>query len=366
MRTMLTLILALAGLALPADAQLIEQDKPRPPDAQQQKKPKPPRKVQPLTADQQKEAKHQLLLLASTSFGKRERATRRLIDFGPAVGPIVAAALKKSTDVEAKWRMRKVLKTLKLAHLDAATLRESLKDKLAPLGDKLLVTWFSPSHRDKPSVDPRTGAKLFGELMKYGKHAVPILLLEMKTDNARKRANLAYLLGELKNPAACPQLILALDDSDTDVKKLAAWALGRLRHASAIKPLIQLASKTTDKNVQKAAMLSFLPLRNRASIAPLIALLSKGGELGWHANWVLEKLTGHRTTYNAFRPERRDKGGLAWKTWHQKHGKTFKFAYSQPRNRNSLGPIQVREATTVKVIRLQPAKRPVKQKRKKK
>ncbi len=331
MRTALILLLV-SGLATPAWAQ--DKDTPQGP--------------QPLSKEKRDEAALRLHQLSSSRWSVRERATKRLIAMGRKVGPMVAAALKKSRDSESQWRMRKVLSGIGQGHLDERTFTRNLRKKIAPLASRTYVRW-SIRYQEEPRMNgmPPT---LLNELRALGSSAVPILAKELQQDNENTRINVAYLLGDLVPPGskesiaqAGPVLIAALNDRNIEVRKMAAWSLGRMRNESAVKPLIKLATTTPDKNVRKAMIFSLLPMRSRTSIQPLIELLSKGGELGWDANWVLEKLTGRRNGYNIFRKDRLEQAVKAWQDWYDTHGKTFKFAYS--------GPQQNHRAKSVHILR---------------
>jgi hypothetical protein len=64
-------------------------------------------------------------------------------------------------------------------------------------------------------------------LIKIGPDTVPALVVALTTKDAARRANVAYVLGQLGEPAqeALPALAKALKDDDAEVRRRAAYAL---------------------------------------------------------------------------------------------------------------------------------------------
>ncbi len=63
--------------------------------------------------------------------------------------------------------------------------------------------------------------------------------------------NVAVALGNLKNPAAVPALIRALQDHEPLVRRHAAWALGEIGSLEAIQGLNERLAKETDREVRE-------------------------------------------------------------------------------------------------------------------
>lgn len=361
MRTWLRLLLVATALAAPASSQVPggDRERPAPPDKGQKADPRP--EARPLGAEEKTEVALRIQQLSSPRWGVREKATQRLIDLGRAhreVGPLVALALKESKEAETRWRLRKVLKETGQAALDMEALQESLAEKLGPLGNALYVQW-SPRYQDAPEISNHEAAPLFELVKGVGRPAVSVLAQKAKSGNDKLRANIAYLLGQLGSPEAAPALLALLKDANEDVRKLAAWSLGTLRESAAIPPLLELAAKDESRDVRAAAVLSLVPMRRREAVKALIDLLPKGGEAGWLANWVLEKLTGQRTGYNPFREDRRTAGHAAWQAWYARHGQTFEPpppAGPGPRQKNRLSEAPVPEVKEVLVTEEQKAR----------
>ncbi|MDQ7816625.1 MAG: HEAT repeat domain-containing protein [Melioribacteraceae bacterium] len=97
-------------------------------------------------------------------------------------------------------------------------------------------------------------------VVRLGAQHIPILLQALAKETcpvknplgikisstASLRAGAAYCLGKLNVQSAVPQLILALDDNETDVRMIASQALGEIGDKSAL-PRIKEISET-DKN----------------------------------------------------------------------------------------------------------------------
>ena len=68
---------------------------------------------------------------------------------------------------------------------------------------------------------------------------VPMLVETLTKDgSAPVRAEVARLLGDLRDPAAVDPLVLTLKDADSDVRYQAAKALGEIRDRRAVDPLL--------------------------------------------------------------------------------------------------------------------------------
>ena len=74
-------------------------------------------------------------------------------------------------------------------------------------------------------------------------------------DSAGKdRAARIYMLGETGSPEGVPELIAALEDSDGNVRRLAASALGKLRAVEAVEPLLALIQREQGSQARQYAI----------------------------------------------------------------------------------------------------------------
>ena len=71
---------------------------------------------------------------------------------------------------------------------------------------------------------------------------------------ATKRTERVYQLGESRSPEAVPELAAALRDSNGNVRRLAASALGKIAVAQAVEPLIELLSREDKPQVRQYAI----------------------------------------------------------------------------------------------------------------
>jgi len=102
------------------------------------------------------------------------------------------------------------------------------------------------------------------------------LVLDLQSPIALVRGDAAIKLGESGNPEAAPALIDALFDSDADVAREAAAALGVLRQSSAVEPLIRVLSNREGYFhgvVRAAAASSLARLGDSRAVEPLLAAI---------------------------------------------------------------------------------------------
>jgi ATP-dependent DNA helicase RecQ len=74
------------------------------------------------------------------------------------------------------------------------------------------------------------------------------------TRSGAQRAHRAHALGESGLPEHVPELVNALNDPDGNVRRLAASALGKLRAAAAVEPLLTLLDKEPGPQVRQYAI----------------------------------------------------------------------------------------------------------------
>jgi HEAT repeat protein len=126
-------------------------------------------------------------------------------------------------------------------------------------------------------VDLRLGARLAGAV-KYGFQEKTVGLL-MREIEERKIPKLyaIELLGESRSDKAIEPLILALKDSDSNVRKNAVEALGKIGSDKAIEPLI-LALKDSDYHVRRNVVEALGKIGSDKAIEPLILALKDSND----------------------------------------------------------------------------------------
>jgi len=125
-------------------------------------------------------------------------------------------------------------------------------------------------------VDLKLGARLSGAV-KYGFQEMTVELLIREIEERKvARVSAIKLLGEIVSDKAVAPLILALKDSDDEVRSAAAEALGKIGSDKAVAPLI-LALKDSDDEVRSAAAEALGKIGSDKAVAPLILALKDSG-----------------------------------------------------------------------------------------
>lgn len=108
-------------------------------------------------------------------------------------------------------------------------------------------------------------------LVKMGSPAVDALIAAMKDPDPDVRWNAANALGDIKDARAVEPLIAALQVKD--LQWHAAYSLGKIKDPRAVEPLIA-ALKNNDPEFREQAAHSLGQLKDQRAIAPLIAVLN--------------------------------------------------------------------------------------------
>jgi len=74
----------------------------------------------------------------------------------------------------------------------------------------------------------------------------------LNDEDSDVRRSAAYALGKIRNEAAVEALLQALNDEDSDVRRSTAYALGKIRNEAAVEALLQ-ALNDEDSNVRRSA-----------------------------------------------------------------------------------------------------------------
>jgi len=201
-----------------------------------------------------------------------------------AIEPLIVALKDKNVYVHesvaralGKMRDRRAIKPLVSASGSVALGASEIEPLIAALGykdsDAQYMAIQSLREVGAPAVKPliealgdqkvRSGAaKALGEI-KDARAIDPLIAVLRDEDNA------AEALGKIGAPAVEP-LIVALRDEDWYVRENAAKALGETKDARAVKPLIEALG---DQNVRSNAAKALGKIKDVRAIAPLIAAL---------------------------------------------------------------------------------------------
>lgn len=145
-----------------------------------------------------------LKALSSNDINKRDQAARELLQMGEEGAEILISALG-SQDPKLRGWSTQILVKLDTQALPALT--AAIKDS-----------------------SPAINQEIFNILGKIkGKDSFDILIATLKGENFKKQILAAKTLGEIGDPQAMPQLLVALSDADPDVRIAAATALGKFR-----------------------------------------------------------------------------------------------------------------------------------------
>jgi hypothetical protein len=176
-------------------------------------------------------------------------------------------------------RLRSLIKHL--AHIDGRAAKyfialfqnsKDVKGEEKKVAMKLALMSGGPDAADfilqlltNPTIDSTFREQLLSELIPNGGsffsiRRLPVseslastaLQLVQSTNVADRHAG-ANLLGGVRSPAARGELIRLLQDSDSDIREMAAQSLGRVGDQSTKKILESYAAQTTDVKLQKAA-----------------------------------------------------------------------------------------------------------------
>jgi HEAT repeat protein len=215
---------------------------------------------------------------AAASLGtlKDPRAVEPLIvalnDEKLSVRQAAAVALGKIKDVRAaEPLLAALMDPNSQIHFDAANAFTELGEIKDPHAIESLIAAlaYDDSH-DINSLGRYVREKAAWSLVSIGTPAVQSLLVAIKDSNANVRANAAWALGRIKDPRAVDDLITTLIDADPSIEKNAAGALVSIG-TPAIEPLIATLKDTNETLRGNAA--DVLASIGAPAVAPLIAAL---------------------------------------------------------------------------------------------
>lgn len=172
---------------------------------------------------------------------------------------------------------------------------------LAALGDKgsrsddprAVAALVRLLREDSDAEVRRAAANALGEL--EAEEAVPALADALRKDaSADVRHTAAWALGQIESAAAVPALVAALGDSSRDVRETATWALGQIEDSSAVPALVRVLRGNEIEVARKAAW-ALGQIEDPAAVDGLVAALSSSdAELRQTAAWALGQIEDGR------------------------------------------------------------------------
>jgi len=115
----------------------------------------------------------------------------------------------------------------------------------------------------------------------------------------KDRATRAHALGESGSLEAVPELVAALTDSSGNVRRLAASALGKLRAAAAVEPLLKLLEHEPGPQVRQYAIKALGAIGDKRAQTALEHIARDPAEMEYNrvsANAALKSLEGRQST----------------------------------------------------------------------
>jgi HEAT repeat protein len=186
-----------------------------------------------------------------------------------------------------KWRWCNMSKpfdcTLVDVHLEGKSVEELLylvgdvdhgckqkaMDTVLSMGLRANYETLEKALRNDDDADLRNSA--MEVLVRFGKQAVPKLLMLLRDENEEVRNFSAVMLGDIASREAVGPLIEALRDSDANVSHAAAEALGKIGDRSALLPLLELCSGNFW--LQYPAVVAMGEMRDNRAVPRLLQLL---------------------------------------------------------------------------------------------
>lgn len=109
-------------------------------------------------------------------------------------------------------------------------------------------------------------------------------------ESTEVRRMAAWALGQIEDPAAAPALGEALTDEDAEVRESALWALGQIESPEAVEPLSR-ALRDEDPAVRKTAAWALGQIESAEAVPPLSAALDdEDAEVRAQAVWALGQI----------------------------------------------------------------------------
>jgi len=123
-----------------------------------------------------------------------------------------------------------------------------------------------------------------------GKDRMEVLIEVLKDEDSDVRRSAVYAIGKLKDPTVGELLIEALKDKESKVRQSAARALGEIKVPRAVEPLIA-ALQDKDCDVRLEATEGLAKIKDPRAVEPLIkALKDENWNVRWSAAKALEKI----------------------------------------------------------------------------
>jgi len=231
-------------------------------------------------------------LVASLENEKIRRSSMAaLVQIGdPAVEPLIAAMENPNPKVRAEvaWGLgmlrdpRAVEALLKASEDDNQEVRRNALTALGLIRDGRAVGTLIVALEDEASAEDAKEA-----LVPIGEPAVAPLLLALKDATGRKRRDILWVLGMIRDKRAMKPLIGALEDEDPETRSVAILGLGLLRDPCGVHPLIEAMHEERFADCAAEALGDI----GEAAVEPLIAFV-ESSENDWRVRGKAIKAIG--------------------------------------------------------------------------
>jgi HEAT repeat protein len=121
--------------------------------------------------------------------------------------------------------------------------------------------------------------------------AVPQLITLLNDNDEWVRMAAARALGELRNHTAVPKLIASLSDSEWRVRELVVWALSELKDDRAVAALCNVLLSDTNVEVRRDAAEALGEIRSPAALPSLKQALNDAA-VSARAQWAIDEIEG--------------------------------------------------------------------------
>ena len=133
-------------------------------------------------------------------------------------------------------------------------------------------------------------ASAFNALVQIGEPSIEPLISALQDVDSNMRRSAAFALGRIGDTRAVESLVASLKDEDTNVRWHATSALGKIKDARAIEPLFVSSKKDGQSKVRKQALNALVEMGPLAVERLLQGLKETSSYSRWRAAWALGRL----------------------------------------------------------------------------
>jgi HEAT repeat protein len=251
----------------------------------------------------------------------KRKAAEALVELGAASVQALCVALQdlnSQVQEESAWALGEIRDRRAAPYLIAALADEKweVRRGAAEALQKIDPDWSGSeaARRMIPHLiaalrDEETGKNAAGALARIGKAAVPALIQVLQELHPQAAQLAAWALGEIKDATAIDPLIIALTEREAALQRLAVEALSRTdprwRHSEAARralPRLLENLQVADPALRQRASRALMEIRDVRVVESLIKILREGNQdVRQEAAEILGKLTGKNFGRDAVR-----------------------------------------------------------------